>query len=84
MNLHGGLETHTRFETLLLLLPLLLLVLLLPPFRCVEVVAWPFVVIAVCSSCACSLIVKKIMLVEKKKLVQPTKTNLLTKEQRPY
>jgi hypothetical protein len=33
MNLHGGLET------------LLLLLLLLPPFRCVKVVAWPFVVI---------------------------------------
>ena len=47
MNLHGG-----WLETLLLLL-------LLPPFRCVEVVAWPFVVIAVCSSCAYSLIVKK-------------------------
>jgi hypothetical protein len=30
-----------------------------------EVVAWPFVVITVCGSCACSLIVKK-MLVEKK------------------
>jgi hypothetical protein len=41
------------------------LLLLLPPFRCVEVVAWPFVAITVCSSCACSLIVKK-MLVEKK------------------
>jgi hypothetical protein len=44
---------------LLLLLPLLLLVLLLSPFRCVEVVAWPFVVIEVCTSYAHSLVVKK-------------------------
>jgi hypothetical protein len=43
---------------LLMLMPLLLLLLLLP-FRCVEVVTWPFVIIAVCSSCACSLIVNK-------------------------
>jgi hypothetical protein len=42
-----------------LLLPFLLLLLLLLLFRCVEVVTWPFVIIAVCSSCACSLIVKK-------------------------
>jgi hypothetical protein len=36
-----GLERQMRLELLLLLLPLLLL----PPFRCVEVVAWLFVVI---------------------------------------
>ena len=39
---------HGGLETLLLL-----------PFRCVEVVVWPFVVIAVGSSCARSLLVKK-------------------------
>jgi hypothetical protein len=49
-NLPGGLKTQTHCE--LLLLPL-------PPFQCVEVVTWPFVVIAVCTSYACSLIVRK-------------------------
>jgi hypothetical protein len=39
---------HGGLETLLLL-----------PFRCVEVVVWPFVVIAVGNSCAHSLLVKK-------------------------
>ena len=45
--------------------PLLLLLLL--PFWCVEVVTWPFVVIAVRPSCAC-LLVKKNMLVKQRKL----------------
>ena len=35
-------------------------------------VTWPSVVIAVCPSCACSLLVNKTMLVEQKKLQKST------------
>ena len=58
-----GLKTHLCLEPLLLLL-------LLPRFnllRCVEVVVWLFVIITVCISCTCSLIVYKRMLVKQKK-----------------
>ena len=56
-----ALETQTCLGSLLLLLPL---------FRCVEVVTWPFVVIAICPSCACTLLVQKTMLVKQKKITK--------------